>query len=178
MYDHDEESVFSMLTRVEMDPSRAADLRESAQQISQRTGLSIRTWSSSIVGRKPRLAICATYRTETPRAVLAAVASGHIAGEAAVMISNRQTCRGLAEEFGVPWFKIGDAEGRADDDRFIEICDEHEIDYIVLARYMRILPPLECAGNTPVGGSLICTTACCPASTACGPTTMHTPPGC
>lgn len=100
MYDHDEESVFSMLTpRVEMDSSRAADLRESAQQISQRTGLSIRTWSSNIVGRKTRLAICATYRTETPRGRSADVASGHIAGEAAVMISNRLTCRGLARNW-------------------------------------------------------------------------------
>ncbi len=141
MFDHDEESVFSMLTRVEMDAARGTLLRESALELSQRTGLSIRTWSPDIVGRKPRLAICATYRKETPRAVLAAVASGHIAAEAAVMISNRQACRGLADEFGVPWFTIGDSAGRADDDRFIEICDEHQIDYIVLARYMRILPP-------------------------------------
>jgi formyltetrahydrofolate deformylase len=141
MYDHDEESVFSMLTRVEMDAARANELGDSAQQISRRTGLSIRTWSPDIVGREPRLAICVTYRTETPRAVLAALASGHIAGEAAVMIGNRQTCCSLAQEFDVPWFTIGDANGRADDDRFIEICDEHQIDYIVLARYMRILPP-------------------------------------
>lgn len=141
MYDHDEESVFSMLTRVEIDPARNAELCTAAEEISRRTGLSIRTWSPDIKGRKPRLAICATYRTETPRAVLAALASGHIAGEAAVMISNRQTCRGLADEFGVPWFTIGDTEGRADDDRFIQICDDHRIDYIVLARYMRILPP-------------------------------------
>lgn len=141
MFDHDEESVFSMLTRVELDPARATDLKKSAQEISQRTGLSIRTWSPDIVGRKPRLAICATFRSETPRAVLAAVQSRHIAAEAAVMISNRQTCLPLAEEFNVPWVTVGDAEGRADDERFIDICDEHQIDYIVLARYMRILPP-------------------------------------
>lgn len=141
MFDHDEESVFSMLTRVEMDPQRATDLKNSAAEISRRTGLSIRTWSPDIQKRKPRLAICATYRTETPQAVLAALASGHIDAEAAVMISNRQTCRSLADEFSVPWFTIGDSAGRADDDRFIEICDEHQIDYIVLARYMRILPP-------------------------------------
>lgn len=146
MFDHDEESVFSMLTRVELDPRRADDLRKSAAEISKRTGLSIRTWSPDIVSpdlpnRKPRIAVCATYRTETPRAVLAAVASGHINAECAVMISNRRTCRPLADEFGIPWFEIGDSAGRADDDRFVEICDEHQIDYIVLARYMRILPP-------------------------------------
>lgn len=141
MFDHDEESVFSMLTRVEIDSARAADLRQAAADISLRTGLSIRTWSPDMNGRKPRLAICATYRKETPRAVLTAVHSGRIAAEAAVMISNRQACRPIAEEFGVPWFSVGDGEGQADDERFIRICDEHEIDYIVLARYMRILPP-------------------------------------
>ena len=141
MFDHDEESLFSMLTRVELAPDRASDLQNAAKEISVRTGLSIRTWSPDIQGRKPRLAICATYRSETPRAVLEAVQNGKIAAEAAVMISNRQACRSLAEEFDVPWFTIGDAEGKANDDRLIAICDEHQIDYVVLARYMRILPP-------------------------------------
>ncbi len=141
MFDHGEASLFSMLTRVELAPGRAGDLCEAAREISVRTGLSIRTWSPDILGRKPRLAVCATYRTETPRAVLSAVQSGQIAAEAAVMISNRQACRSLAEEFNVPWFTVGDSQGKADDDRLIAICDEHEIDYVVLARYMRILPP-------------------------------------
>lgn len=141
MFDHDEQSLFSMLTRVELAPERAGDLRSSTKEIRGRTGLSIRTWSPDVPGRKPRLAICTTYRTETPRAVLAAVQSGQIAAEAAVMISNRQACRSLAEEFEVPWFTIGDAQGNADDERLVALCDEHEIDYVVLARYMRILPP-------------------------------------
>ncbi len=141
MFDHDAESVFSMLTRVELDPQRASDLRQAARDISKRTGLSIRTWSPDITQRKPRLALCATYRTETPRAILEAVQSGHIAAEVAVMLSNRKACQGLAEEFGIPWLDVGDSEGKADDERFIELCDEHTIDYVVLARYMRILPP-------------------------------------
>ena len=56
--------------------------------------------------------------------------------DVAVMISNRQACVGLAEEFDVPWFHIGDAEGQADDGRLIAVCDEHEIDCGVLAREM------------------------------------------
>ncbi|QEG34583.1 formyltetrahydrofolate deformylase [Bythopirellula goksoeyrii] len=141
MFDHDEESLFSMLTRVELAPGRADELHAAAADISDRTGLSIRTWSPDIVGRKPRLAICATYRTETPRAVLTAIHNGLINAEAAVMISNRQACRSLAEEFDVPWFTIGDDQGNADDERLVSICDEQNIDYVVLARYMRILPP-------------------------------------
>jgi len=72
---------------------------------------------------------------------LQAVREGHIAAETAVMISNRDSCRFLAEEFEVPWFNIGGSDGNADDDQLIEICDSHQIDYIVLARYMRILSP-------------------------------------
>ncbi len=141
MFDHDQESVFSMLTRVEMDPAREEELETAVQEISKRTGLSIRTWSHPAGNRRPRIALCATYRRETPRAVLEAVQSGSIDAEVAAMISNRKACRALADEFDVPWFEIGDDAGNADDQRMIDICDQQQIDYVVLARYMRILPP-------------------------------------
>lgn len=146
MFDHDQESVFSMLTRAELDPNKVEELQAAVQEISTRTGLSIRTWFHPAVadqanGRKPRIAVCATYRQETPRAVLNAVQAGTINADVAAMISNRSACRGLAEEFDVPWFQIGDDKGNADDERLIDICDEQQVDYIVLARYMRILPP-------------------------------------
>jgi formyltetrahydrofolate deformylase len=144
MFDHDEASVFSMLTRVTIDAARAAQLRESMREISGRTGLSIRTWSPDDRASLPRIAICATLRHETPRALLAAVRSGEIRAEVAALVSNRQACRPLADEFGVPWQFIGDGEGNANDDRLIEICDRLAVDYIVLARYMRVLPPSSC----------------------------------
>ncbi len=144
MFDHDDESVFSMLTRIDLDPAQAEALDESMARISERTGLSIRTWSPDRGGALPKLAICATLRPETPRAVMEAIRTGYIRAEAAALISNRQACRGLAEEFGVPWHYIGDSQGAADDERLIAICDELGIDYIVLARYMRILPPASC----------------------------------
>jgi formyltetrahydrofolate deformylase len=48
----------------------------------------------------------------------------------------------------LPWFNIandtGDASGTPDDERMIALCDEQEVDFIVLARYMRILPAASC----------------------------------
>src|SRR4029453_9578439 len=70
MFDHDEESVFSMLTRIDLDPGQADALNESMAAISKRTGLSIRTWTPERGTARPKVAICATFRTETPRAVL------------------------------------------------------------------------------------------------------------
>jgi formyltetrahydrofolate deformylase len=149
MYDHDEESVFSMLTRIELDKSRFDELRQAMSDVARRTKLSIRTWTPDIDGRRPRLAICVTYRPEPALALLRSIRDGHVKADARLMIGNRDTCRGLAEQFGLPWFNIaeevaGGASGTPDDERMIALCDEHEVDFIVLARYMRILPAASC----------------------------------
>jgi formyltetrahydrofolate deformylase len=144
MYDHDRESVFSMLTRVELDPSRYDELRRQMTEISQRTKLSIRTWSPEIAGRRPMLAICVTYRPEPVLALLRAIRDGHVKADVRLMIGNRDTCRGLAEQFEIPWFNIGDNAGNPDDERMVTLCDEHDVDFIVLARYMRVLPAASC----------------------------------
>ncbi len=144
MFDHDEESVFSMLTRVELAPEMGGELATAMREVARKTGLSVRTWSPEITGRKPRLAICVTYRPECATALLSAISKGEINAEPTVMIANRQKCRYLAAEHNVPWESVGDTDGRADDARMIDICDDYEVDYIVLARYMRVLPPTSC----------------------------------
>ncbi|MEO1498268.1 MAG: formyltransferase family protein [Planctomycetota bacterium] len=144
MYDQEDAHVFSMLTRVEIPEERYEEVRDAMAGVASETGLAIRTWTPEIRGRKPRLAICVTYRHETPVAVLRAIRDGHIPAEATVMISNRKACRRLADEFGVPWRQIGDDSGAPDDSELINICDEFDVDYVVLARYMRVLPPASC----------------------------------
>lgn len=144
MFDHDEHSVFSMLTRVEIEPAVRGEVDDAMAEVAKSTGLSIRTWSPDRQGRKPRLAICVTYRPETPLALLRGIRDGHIRAEAAVMIGNRKKCRRLAEQFDVPWESIGDDAGSPDDDRLLQICDHHQVDYVILARYMRVLPPASC----------------------------------
>ena len=152
MYDHDAESVFSMLTRIDIDPKRYTELRQAMNDVSKRTKLSIRTWTPDIAGRRPRLAICVTYRPEPALALLRAIRDGQVKADARIMIGNRETCRGLAEQFDISWFNIAESTGKAsgtpdgtpDDERMIALCDEHEIDFIILARYMRVLPAASC----------------------------------
>lgn len=162
MYDHDERSLFAMMCRIqfpdsssETGPLPIAQIQNEMSQIGGQTGLSIRAWSPDATpktqgttgrktGRKPRLAIACTYVEHTPRAVLQAVVDGVIDADVPVVLSNRKKLGGLAKEFGTDFRMVGDGEGGADNDALVATLDELEIDYLILARYMRVLPPEVC----------------------------------
>lgn len=144
MYDHDEEALFAMLLRIHLPDTELGELRKALLDIGRHTNLSIRVWSPEERAARPRLAICVTHRTETPLALLRAIRDGQVRADAAVMLGNRGSCRGIAEQFGVPFFLVGDAQGNPDDARMIELLDQHDVDYVVLARYMRVLPAASC----------------------------------
>jgi formyltetrahydrofolate deformylase len=144
MYDHDEQALFAMLVRIELACSDLAAFRREITAIGQAKKLSVRVWSPDERRHRPRLAICVTQRAETPLALLRAMRDGVIRAEPALMIGNRPTLRHIAEQFNVPWANIGDGEGNPNDDQLMEICDQHEVDYVILARYMRVLPAASC----------------------------------
>jgi len=144
MYDHDEQSLFAMLLRIELAGPRLPNLHDAMAQIGQAKELSIRVWSPEVRAQRPRLAICTTFRPEPALALLRAIRDGRVKAEAAVMIGNRPNCRSIAEQFGTPWESIGDETGAANDNELVRLCDEHKIDYIVLARYMRVLSAETC----------------------------------
>ncbi len=146
MYDHDVGRIFAMLLRIEWPDDRMpiTELRAEMTRIGKEKGLEIRTWSRDESNRPPRLAICTTYRHEPPLAVLRAIRDKRLRAEAAVMIANRPTCRGVAEQFDVPFEMIGDAKGNPDNAAMSRLIDEYDVDYIILARYMRMIPPDTC----------------------------------
>lgn len=144
MYDHDEEAIFAMLCRVELPAGRYEFARKALLEIGGQKNLSVRVWSPDERAAKPRLAICATYRPEPALAVLRGIRDGQIKAEPAVMIGNRNACRGVAEQFNIPWFNIGDDKGAPNEDQLVELLDEHQVDYVILARYMRVLPASTC----------------------------------
>ena len=146
MYDHDAERVFAMLLRMEWPETQAsvAQLRERMTGIGQETALSIRTWARDEHDRPARLAICVTHRPEPALAILRAIRDRRLRATPTVLIGNQSTCRAVAEQFGIHWHMIGDAKGNPDNNRLVELFDEYEVDYIVLARYMRLIPPSLC----------------------------------
>ena len=143
MYDHDDQQLFAMLCRISLDSAQFDLLQTAMRQIGQHTGLAIRVWSPE-AHELPRLAICCTYVEHTPKAILEAIRVGQIKAEAAVMISNRKKLAKLAEQYGIPYHRIGDDRGVADNDQMVHLLDQYEVDYVVLARYMRVLPASTC----------------------------------
>ncbi len=143
MYDHDEEAIFAMLCRVELSDVPLATVRSALMEIGQIKKLSIRVWSPEERSR-PRIAICTTYRPEPALAVLRAIRDGQISAEVPVMLGNRNACRGIAEQFQVEWVNIGDDKGVPNEDQMVDVLDEYEVDYVILARYMRVLPASTC----------------------------------
>ncbi len=144
MYDHDEEAIFAMLLRIELKADRYESLKKALTEIGELKKLSVRVWSPDERKEKPRLAICVTYRPEPALAVLRAIRDRQIRAEPAVMIGNRKACRGIAEQFGVPWEHIGDPTGNPNEDQMVDLMDKYEVDYVLLARYMRVLPASTC----------------------------------
>ena len=146
MYDRDAERLFAMLLRIEWpeDAPPIATLRKNMQEIGKLKGLSIRTWSRDETPGPPRLAICTTFRPEPALALLRALRDNRLHATPAVMIGNRDACRGVAEQFDVEWQSVGDAKGNPDNAHMVEFFDRYQVDYIILARYMRVLPPATC----------------------------------
>jgi formyltetrahydrofolate deformylase len=146
MYDHDHERLFAMLLRMAWPADKVSllELRARMNVISRDKGLSIRVWSPEEHATPPRLALCVTHRSQPARAVLQAIRDGALAARAVVMIGNRPTCQPIADEFGVDWHSVGGPDGEPDDNALLELFDRYLVDYIVLARYMRMIPPSIC----------------------------------
>ena len=149
MFDHREEAIFAMLLRMSYEfdspiSTSLPDLRKVMGQIGEHKGLSIRVWSAEARAERPNIAICTTYRTEPALALLEAIGRGELTAHPAVMIGNRDNCRVIAEKNGIDWHNIADETGQADDQKMVELFDRYEVDYVVLARYMRVLPAESC----------------------------------
>ena len=67
--------------------------------------------------------------------------------DVACVISNHDTLRGFVEWHGIPYFHVPVEEGRSEEAHaeVLRLYREHGGEAMVLARYMRILPPSLCA---------------------------------
>ncbi|MEO6033852.1 MAG: formyltetrahydrofolate deformylase [Verrucomicrobiota bacterium] len=92
--------------------------------------------------RKQRCAIMVTKETHCFATLMAAFKQGRLKNaEPVVVVSNRDDLEPLARKLNLPFVRIPWEERNAAESEALKILDEYEIDFVVLARFMKILSP-------------------------------------
>jgi len=135
-----EEGVF--LQRVEWELDGFAIPREEIwnafEPIARRFGM---TWSLNFSDYTPRVAIFVSRLAHCTYDLLGRWRMGEFRADIPLIVSNHADHRPLAESFGVKFqhLKITPDTKAKQEQRAIELLEEHAIDLVVLARYMQVL---------------------------------------
>lgn len=97
-------------------------------------------WSLYFSDATPRMAIFVTKQSHCLHDLLARYESGEWNVEIPVIISNHDVLRPIAQRFGIEYhhIPITKENKREQEEKQVKILKEHDVDFIVLARYMQI----------------------------------------
>ena len=90
-----------------------------------------------------KIVILATKESHALGDILIRYTDGELGAEIECVIANHDTLRDLVERFDIPFFYIPaeDLSREVHEKKVMECIDKHDFDYMVLAKYMRILTP-------------------------------------
>lgn len=90
---------------------------------------------------KPRMAIFVSKLSHCLFDILGRHHAGQLDVEIPMVVSNHSDLQGIVEAFGIPFFHIplSAANKESAEARQLDLLAEHQVDFIVLARYMQIL---------------------------------------
>lgn len=116
-------------------------LRSGLNKLANALGMEIRLRLTD-PKRKQRCAIMVTKETHCFDALMAAFKNSQLKNaEPVVIISNRGDLEPLARKAKLPFVCIPWEERTPAEARALKILDEHQVDFVVLARFMKILSP-------------------------------------
>lgn len=91
--------------------------------------------------RRQRFAIMVTRETHCIEAIMAAARKGQLKAEPVIVIGNHPDLELLAKRFKRPFVHISWLDRVKAEKRALQVLEKHEIDFVVLARFMKILSP-------------------------------------
>ena len=93
-------------------------------------------------GKRQRMAILVTREPQCLQRIHRAVEEGALKkAEPALVIGNRKDLEPMVKRFGLPFHHIPWEERSRAETQALAVLEEHQIDFIVLARFMKILSP-------------------------------------
>jgi formyltetrahydrofolate deformylase len=91
--------------------------------------------------RRQRFALLVTKESHAMQAMLSACRSGRLKAEPVLAVSNRPELDALARKHKLPFFKLDWNDRLTAEKKTLELLARHEVDFVVLARFMKILSP-------------------------------------
>lgn len=133
---------FSMTLQASWDPNglKRSEMRLGLKKLSADLGMEIRMRITE-PHRRQRMALMGTLEPGCPEALLKSLASGRLKAEPVVFISNHTALRPMAERYDLPFVHLPWTDRNRAERRALELLDRHEVDFVVLARFMKILSP-------------------------------------
>jgi formyltetrahydrofolate deformylase len=137
-----EQEVFFMRLEGEFDKTSFNDLdfnTQFQQKIANKFDMG---WELHTAAYRPKMALFVSKYEHCLYDILGRYKSGELALEIPLIVSNHLDLKPIADSFGVPFFHVpvtkeSKAEAEA---KHLALLSDHAIDFIVLARYMQIIP--------------------------------------
>ena len=101
------------------------------------------SWQLYNKDQKPRMALFVSKYEHCLFDILGRYGAGELSLEIPLIISNHEDLKPIAERFNIPFYHVPFSKENKEEGekRHIELLQKHEIDFIVLARYMQIITP-------------------------------------
>ncbi|MFB5608966.1 MAG: formyltetrahydrofolate deformylase [Nitrosarchaeum sp.] len=93
------------------------------------------------INSEKKIAILVTKEPRCLETILDAARKKVLKGNISVIIGTEKTLEPIVKKTKIPFIVIAESNQEKAEEKIMEICKKHEIDLIVLARYMKILSP-------------------------------------
>jgi formyltetrahydrofolate deformylase len=91
--------------------------------------------------RKKQMAVFVTKEPHCLKALLEAWKKKELSADIRVIISNHKTLSPLAHAYNIPFHVVDSPDVEKREAKILSILEKNEVDFLVLARYMKILSP-------------------------------------
>jgi formyltetrahydrofolate deformylase len=133
---------FSMTLQASWQPNELVpeDVRFGLDRLAQALGMEI-TLRFTEPKRRQRVALFVTREPHCLKALLTEFKHGKLAAQPAVVVSNRRDLEPLVKGHGLPFVCLPWAERAEAEHAALELLADNEVDFVILARFMKILSP-------------------------------------
>lgn len=134
-YDHAQDTAGKLFLRFEFE--KVTQLKEALENTLSQNNINFDIFDTSV---KTKIALFVSKEDHAFNEVLLRVQRKEIPAEITCVVSNHENNRHFAESFNIPFYYVPSNNDKAVvEQNILDICAKHEVELIVLAKYMQIL---------------------------------------